>query len=66
MLHRTRALLLRQRTQLVNALRGHLAEFGLVARRGARNIRELADLVRDTDRAARNPTSRWPASACAK
>ena len=48
MLHRTRALLLRQRTQLINAVRGHLAEFGLVARRGARNIRELADLVRDT------------------
>jgi transposase len=49
MLHRTRALLLRQRTQLINAVRGHLAEFGLVARRGARNIRELADLVRDTE-----------------
>jgi transposase len=49
MLHRTRALLLRQRTQLINALRGHLAEFGLVARKGARNIRELADLVRGTD-----------------
>ena len=48
MLHRTRALLLRQRTQLINAVRGHLAEFGLVARRGARNIRELADLVRDS------------------
>jgi len=48
MLHRTRALLLRQRTQLINAVRGHLAEFGLVARRGARNIRELAELVRDT------------------
>src|SRR4051794_26815272 len=49
MLHRTRALLLRQRTQLINAVRGHLAEFGLIARRGARNIRELADLVRDTE-----------------
>ena len=48
MLHRTRALLLRQRTQLINAVRGHLAEFGLIARRGARNIQELADLVRDT------------------
>ena len=48
MLHRTRALLLRQRTQLINAVRGHLAEFGLIARRGARNIRELAELVRDT------------------
>jgi transposase len=49
MLHRTRALLLRQRTQLINAVRGHLAEFGLIARRGARNIRELTDLVRDTE-----------------
>jgi transposase len=49
MLHRTRALLLRQRTQLINAVRGHLAEFGLIARRGARNTRELADLVRDTE-----------------
>ena len=48
MLHRTRALLLRQRTQLINAVRGHLAEFGLIARRGARNIRELADLVGNT------------------
>jgi transposase len=41
-------LLLRQRTQLINAVRGHLGEFGLVARRGARNIRELADLVGNT------------------
>jgi transposase len=48
MLHRTRALLIRQRTQLINAVRGHLAEFGLVAPKGARNLRELADLVRDT------------------
>jgi len=48
MLHRTRALLLRQRTQLINAVRGHLAEFGLIARRGARNTRELADLVGNT------------------
>ena len=52
MLHRTRALLLRQRTQLINAMRGHLAEFGLVARRGARNIRELAGLVHDTEPSA--------------
>jgi transposase len=49
MLHRTRALLLRQRTQLINAVRGHLAEFGLIARRGAHNIRELSDLIRDTE-----------------
>ena len=29
--HRTRALFVRQRTALINALRGHLAEFGIVA-----------------------------------
>ena len=36
MLHRTRDLLIRQRTQLINALRAHLAELGMVAAEGAR------------------------------
>src|SRR5881394_4677705 len=36
MLHRTRHLFIRQRTQLINALRAHLAELGLVAQKGAR------------------------------
>jgi transposase len=31
MLHRARELLIRQSTMLVNALRGHLAEFGITA-----------------------------------
>lgn len=34
MLHRTRDLFIRQRTMLVNALRGHLAEFGATAAQG--------------------------------
>lgn len=34
MLHRTRDLLIRQRTQLINALRAHLAELGIVAAAG--------------------------------
>ena len=34
MLFRTRDLLVRQRTQTINALRGHLAEFGVVAPKG--------------------------------
>ena len=34
--------------QLINAVRDHLAEFGFVARRGVCNIRDLAELVRDT------------------
>ena len=33
LMHRARDLLIRQRTMLVNALRGHMAEFGLVERR---------------------------------
>lgn len=41
MVYRTRALLVRQRTQTVNAIRGHLAEFGLVAPRGVANIEQL-------------------------
>ena len=32
MLHRAREILIRQRTMLINALRGHLAEFGIVTR----------------------------------
>ena len=42
MLHRTRDLLVRQRTMLVNALRGHMAELGLTAPQG---ISKVADLV---------------------
>ena len=34
MLHKTRELLVKQRTMSVNALRGHLAEFGIVAAKG--------------------------------
>lgn len=33
--HRTRSILTRQRTQLSNAIRGHMSEFGLVAPQGA-------------------------------
>ena len=41
MIHRTRALLIRQRTMLVNALRGHLAELGIVAPLGIERVSEL-------------------------
>jgi transposase len=45
-LHRTRDLLVRQRTVLVNALRGHLAEFGIVARQGTGGVSELLAILR--------------------
>jgi transposase len=60
MLFRTRDLLVGQRTQLVNALRGHLAEHGIVLAKGIGNIdriamhleenEDLPDLVRDMGR----------------
>ena len=40
-MHRVRELLVRQRTQLINAIRGHLAEFGLVGAQGPWNVPQL-------------------------
>ena len=34
-----------QRTQIINGLRGHLAEIGIIAARGARHSRALAEVV---------------------
>lgn len=47
MLFRTRDLLVRQRTQSINALRGHLAEFGIVAPQGPAQIDRLRQAVHD-------------------
>src|SRR5436309_2561822 len=49
LLHRGREQLVRQRTMLVNALRAHLAEFGIVAAQGLRNVGQLIAVVRDDD-----------------
>ena len=45
MLHRTRDLLIRQRTQLINALRAHLAELGIVAAQGNAGLKELLKII---------------------
>jgi transposase len=47
MLFRTRDLLVRQRTQLINALRGHLAEFGGVVPQGPANLRPLSQALEE-------------------
>jgi transposase len=47
LLHRCRERLVRQRTALVNALRAHLAEFGVIAPQGLRNVGKLIAIVRD-------------------
>ncbi len=58
-LHRVRMMLMRQRTQLSNAIRAHMAEFGLVAPIGREGLRNLIKLVETSD--ARVPEE---ASAC--
>ena len=47
MLFHTRDLLVRQRTQTINALRGHLAEFGVVAPQGVAHVGRLALALED-------------------
>ncbi len=59
MLHRTRDLFVRQRTMLLNSLRGQLAEFGLIAPKGVWRIPELEALAQGTELPE-------PARACAE
>jgi transposase len=45
LIHRARDLLVRQRTSLINALRAHLAEFGVVVPKGAQHGRRLVTML---------------------
>ena len=47
MLHRARELLVRQRTMVINALRGHCAELGLIVAQGAAKVEELVAIIED-------------------
>ena len=53
----TRALLIRQRTQTINALRGHLSEFGIIAAVGEDGVKALVAVINDSG------DSRLPAAA---
>ncbi len=57
MQHRVRDLLMRQRTQLINALRAHLAELGIAAAQGHEGVKELLAIV------AQDGDSRLPVDA---
>ena len=48
MLHRTRHLFIRQQTAVINAIRAHLAEFGIVAPVGRNGVEALLNIVADT------------------
>ena len=58
MLHRTRELLVRQRTMVINATRAHMAEFGIVAPVGVPQVKNLLGIIADTDD-ARLPSLAW-------
>jgi len=58
MLHRARELLVRQKTMLINALRGHCGEFGLVVAQGASRVEELIAVIEDHE------DDRLPGLAC--
>src|SRR6201995_849655 len=48
MLHRTRHLFIRQQTAVINSIRAHLAEFGIVAPVGRKGVEHLLEVVADT------------------
>jgi len=47
MLHRTRHLFIRQQTAVINSIRAHLAEFGIVAPVGRKGVMELLQVIAD-------------------
>ena len=49
MLHRTRHLFIRQQTAVINAIRAHLAEFGIVAPVGRNGVEQLLGVVADSN-----------------
>jgi transposase len=57
MLHRTRHLFVRQQTAVINAIRAHLAEFGIVAPVGRHGVEALLEVVAD-------PSDNVPSRGC--
>src|SRR2546426_4769763 len=57
MLHRSRQLLVRQRTMLSNAIRGHMAELGMISAKGRNGTAELLEII------ANEQDDRIPAAA---
>ena len=49
MLHRSRQLLVRQRTMLSNAIRGHMAELGIISAKGRNGTTELLKIIANTE-----------------
>ncbi|MEY9155663.1 IS110 family transposase [Bradyrhizobium japonicum] len=57
---RTRDLLVRQRTQLINAIRGHLTEYGWIAPKGPSHVAKLSDPIEEDAMASSLPEAARP------
>lgn len=57
-IHRVREMLIHQRTQIINAIRGHLAEFGIIGPSRAHNIGLLTTLIEDQSDTSLSPIVR--------
>jgi transposase len=63
MLHRSRELLVSQRTQAINAMRSHMAELGLIAPVGLQGAASLAAIVKDAEDCKLPPVARLALTA---
>jgi transposase len=59
MLHRSRQLLVRQRTMLSNAIRGHMAELGIISAKGRNGTSELLRIIANTEDDRIQPIARF-------
>src|SRR6478609_8583591 len=67
MLHRTRHLFIRHQTSMINAIRAHLAEFGIVAPVGRNGVEQLLDVAADaSDKRLPEAARAWESSAAAR
>lgn len=61
MAFKTRDLLVRQRTQTINAVRGHMAEYGAIAPNGPVHVKRLVEALQDPDSGLQIDPLRLPA-----
>src|ERR1700731_2710389 len=66
MLHRSRQLLVRQRTMLSNAIRGHMAEFGIISAKGRNGTAELLEVIANAKDDRIPATARFSLEALAR
>src|SRR4029077_17242325 len=59
MLHRSRQLLVRQRTMLSNAIRGHMAELGIISAKGRNGTAELLQVIANAEDDRLPPVARF-------